>query len=88
MHNKLWSIHIFFLKIIINDYKYNFCLLGETGLPGEPGRQGLQGFPGPKGKLISEIWYLIKIWIQIFLYLSIIIYFVFYFLPKIKLIEF
>lgn len=45
----------FFLKIIINNYKYNFCLLGETGLPGEPGRQGLQGFPGPKGKLISKI---------------------------------
>jgi len=58
-------------------------LLGETGLPGEPGRQGLQGFPGPKGKLISEILNLIKIFL--FKYLWIIIYLVFYFLPKNKI---
>jgi len=43
------------LKFDIINYKYNFLLIGETGLPGEPGRPGLQGFPGPKGKFTSEI---------------------------------
>lgn len=47
------------LKFDIINYKYNFLLIGETGLPGEPGRPGLQGFPGPKGKFTSEIWKLI-----------------------------
>lgn len=43
---------IFFFATKLNgiNYKYNFCLLGETGPAGEQGRQGLQGFPGPKGK--------------------------------------